>query len=1253
MTRFTWIAMLFVCLGAGRLPAAGPQARFEVDPAPGQSFGASGEAAARAYLRQNHKRLGLDRDLTGLALRRVQPNPLGDRVVFQQMWAGAPVDGARAVVLVGHDGGVISVHHSLVHAENAAKRAPQATLGIEAAYEAVWRKLNARGALWDAPAIDLAWRLTDSGLRPVYRVRLALASPFGLWSARVDASDGRVLSLENTAPSRPGVVDAAASETGDRSAAFSAWRAAQAEPQRHKAAGKRASGSAWVFDPDPRTAMADDGLSDDSPAAMFESAYAVRDLLDIAQDGDGYRLDGPHARIVDFDLPEGAPTATADGQWRFPRGERAFLEANAYFHVDQNQRYVQSLGFTGETGLLQRPVEIDVDAAGGDDRSYFAPETGRLGFGRGCVDDAEDADIILHHYALALVQEILPYWNGGDSGAMQRGFADYWAASYSYGAPNGRDFHPERVFGWDGHNACWPGRRLTTDAVYDPDFRYGAEQWLPEGSWASELWGAPLFEAMRELVDRGFPRRDADLIALQSLFFIGDNATMPEMARAVLTAAGELFPEGPHADIYREAFDRYEMLDDIELPDPAFETFFTVVEAGVNGAPDPGETISVSFFISVPGNSPALLGATAKVETDADFVDLVGADVFDLGDLQSGGTYFFPDAFQIEIGAEAECGAAIPLSLRARFEDRNGATYVKNAVGQVRLGFPLHYARETGETVQIPDNDAAGVVSSLRIENTDLLYGRPLFVGEDLALTVYISHSWRQDLSLVLESPMGARVALADREAGDDFVLQFNMQTFEALKVLRGEPLDGEWRLHVTDHELFDEGQISNWSLGNNTEPVCEERRPIRGGGQRYFSFIEESDRWRTSLGLINPHDREASLALVGLDASGTPMARVETVLPAKARRFVPVAEWFPQAAAQIRSVLLESELPLQGFVDVIDPAASESFAVPASAGPYQQLVVPHVAEAEIFWTEGRFSSWDFVENIVFNNTGHVAIPSFNIPGLGQVALDLREDLFRGAIEPGDGWFAPGGIAPMTGVEIFGQSPLFTNVAGLALNDATAQTLIMPHLPADKAVWWAGIAMVNFNRDDRFQPVPVNVTATVYDSDGQILATAPLTLEPLTKRVGLLEDFFPDQDVSAGAWVRFDADLPIAGYELFGVYTRDATAGLEALSEGATEQTIAHVEPNADGRWTGIGALNPGDAPVTITFQAYSDAGAPIGEPRAFELAPRVKKIGFAEDFFDVAGADWARVTSDQPIIVFELFGEGGISRVSGLNALR
>ena len=328
----------------------------------------------------------------------------------------------------------------------------------------------------------------------------------------------------------------------------------------------QADGQALIFDPDPRTVLQNEQLYDLSPAAEFENAYQTKILRGLRLDEQGcYHLEGEYVRLVDVSADWIAPSVRCDGVWSAKRGEQAFNDVMSYYHIDQNQRYLQSLGFTGAKAIPARPINVDANAHSGANQSSYDKYSHTLLFGHGGVDDNEDADVILHEYCHALIHAINPRLNDdvGDMGAISEGVCDYWAASYSYSTPSGAAFHPEWVFSWDAHGQdSWYGRRLDRlDSRYNPAFIYHAHAIINKAFFAEELWSTPLFQALLELnQDYHKPRAQMDKIIIESLFKLQGVINMPDAAQAIIDTAEQLQPLGVHSRIYRQHFIHHAIL---------------------------------------------------------------------------------------------------------------------------------------------------------------------------------------------------------------------------------------------------------------------------------------------------------------------------------------------------------------------------------------------------------------------------------------------------------------------------------------------------------------------------------------------------------------------------------------------------------------------------------------------------------------------------------------------------------------------
>jgi subtilisin-like proprotein convertase family protein len=67
----------------------------------------------------------------------------------------------------------------------------------------------------------------------------------------------------------------------------------------------------------------------------------------------------------------------------------------------------------------------------------------------------------------------------------------------------------------------------------------------------------------------------------------------------------------------------------------------------------------------------------------------------------------------------------------------------------------------------------------------------------------------------VLVSPAGTEVVLHDRSGAQADSIQaiYTAATTPGLAALAGEPIAGNWRLRITDHEHADVGKLNRWRL--------------------------------------------------------------------------------------------------------------------------------------------------------------------------------------------------------------------------------------------------------------------------------------------------------------------------------------------------------------------------------------------------------------------------------------------------------
>jgi len=184
-----------------------------------------------------------------------------------------------------------------------------------------------------------------------------------------------------------------------------------------------------VFAVNPVQATGNQGLADnkDADGPLFTPAYRNVMLTDL--DGSGY-LSGTWANVRNA---TGDQAFSTTGSYEYGRSDGRFEQVMAYFWVTEAQKYIQSLGFTGAPGALRAVNRESQDVRinqWGQDNSYSWDKHDVIRLGKGGVDDAEDAEVIVHEYGHAVHDsQVVGFGTSVDAGAIGEAFGDYLAVT--------------------------------------------------------------------------------------------------------------------------------------------------------------------------------------------------------------------------------------------------------------------------------------------------------------------------------------------------------------------------------------------------------------------------------------------------------------------------------------------------------------------------------------------------------------------------------------------------------------------------------------------------------------------------------------------------------------------------------------------------------------------------------------------------------------------------------------------------------
>ena len=310
------------------------------------------------------------------------------------------------------------------------------------------------------------------------------------------------------------------------------------------------TGIGSVFVSNPVQSLGNESLTDqkDSDAAVPSAAYYDVPLTHL--DGSGF-LRGDYANVYSS---TGNLAYSPTNTFRYTRNQDEFEQVMAYYWITESQTYIHDvLGF-GKTrrAINNGPQDVRINQWGVD--NSFATNDHKkveLRFGKGGVDDAEDAEVILHEYGHAIHFAQNFSFASEEAGAISEGFADYWAVTVSdivstaLGVP---ELEPlPCVADWDAtsYTSSVPHCLRTVDK----NLHYPADL-NGEVHHDGQIWSRALWDIRQNL-----GHVEADTIILQGSFdFPG--TTMTDLAKSTVAAAQGLYGAGAAAVVTQAFVDR-------------------------------------------------------------------------------------------------------------------------------------------------------------------------------------------------------------------------------------------------------------------------------------------------------------------------------------------------------------------------------------------------------------------------------------------------------------------------------------------------------------------------------------------------------------------------------------------------------------------------------------------------------------------------------------------------------------------------
>lgn len=743
------------------------------------------ESMAMYYIENEAKNLGIPaNEIANLRHHATRSTNAGHVVRYRQYSGNYPVNRNEVTITISPENKVVFVMNSYESNINMANVQPR--IPVNDAYTTAYNYLNVQSDVSYSNSSLVVYKNTKIK-KLAHEVVISTTEPLGEWHVFVDALNGEIFK----------VVDMNHYYNEHENHESHEVQPVYPMPREYY---RRVDGNGYVFNPDPLTSntVAYGGQyvdGNDATNAALDAARFNVTLRDITQNGSTYSLVGPRAEIIDFDSPNTGLFTQNSANFSFNRQDQGFEPVNVYYHIDYLIGYINDdLGCNVLPYQYNGGVQYDPHGAGGADNSYYTGGAGRLSFGEGCVDDAEDSDVIHHELGHGLHDWVT---SGGLSqvDGLSEGCGDYVAQSYNRGVNIANGYWTSAdpawnyVFNWDGHNPCWPGRTTGYGATY-PGGLVG--QIHTDGQiWASCLmtvWDEIGQERMDKIFYEGLGmtngatnQNDAANAVFQAALNLGYTQVEIDAIYDGLTACGYTLPnlnDPPvaafSADMETLCLDNGNTVTFTDESDPAATSWMWTFEGGT---PATSTNQNPVITYASEGTYDVTLEATnangSNTVTLTDYISVVSGD-----DCPSCITY----------NSAGNLGLAIP-----------------DGVGANSPGAPLTH------TITVPAGDDT-VIDYVTV-NTD------------------IAHTYINDLEITITHPDGTTaVVVWNRncvnendldvtfEDGADAIVcaEPTIGTYNPenpLSAFSGLDSAGDWTISIRDHWNADLGTLNDWSI--------------------------------------------------------------------------------------------------------------------------------------------------------------------------------------------------------------------------------------------------------------------------------------------------------------------------------------------------------------------------------------------------------------------------------------------------------
>jgi hypothetical protein len=437
----------------------------------------------------------------------------------------------------------------------------------------------------------------------------------------------------------------------------------------------------------------------------------------------------------------------------------------------------------------------------------------------------------------------------------------------------------------------------------------------------------------------------------------------------------------------------------------------------------------------------------------------------------------------------------------------------------------------------------------------------------------------------------------------------------------------------------FNNGAVVGWRDSRNSGTSGYDIYAQRvASGERYFSHFDSTAAWWTGIALANPNSSSANVTLTAYNQSGALIGNSSITLPANGQKSFQAKDQLGISGTGWIQIVPDKQLVgLEIFGNI---ASGSQAGLSLSRQPSNNFGFSHFDTTADWWTGIAFANPQSTQANVtltaYNQSGApIGSSTITLPAMEQKSFQVKDQLGVS----GTGWIGVESNQPIVGLELFGN--IHTGqITGVQASTYPSAILYFAHFDTT-AAWWTGIALANPSRTS------ANVTLTAYNQSGTPIGSSTITLPANGQKVFQVKD---QLGVSSTGWISISSDQPLIGLEILGSVTSGGLAGLVAPNAGRNNLAFSHFDTTA-AWWTEIALANPNGVSANVTLTAYDQTGAGIGNS-AITLPANGQKFFQVKDQLGVSGTGWIYVSSDQPIVGLELFGNVATGQITGIGGV-